>query len=182
MLETMIFVLGLTAVWTLPTVWLGESEYEAINLEETILIPMFLFLSKPDIMLSVILASALTSIILNRPWYKFLFNATQLSIAALIGSLFATSLGGAIVGAFVYNGLTAFFVWSLFTFVLKTSWKFDPLFRGVFIVTAAISGAFMTTRLDMFPVIASIALLIQLSYSHIYSLEKERIPALSSVE
>ena len=121
MLETLIFALVLTAVLTLPTVWLGDVEYEAINLEETILIPMFLFLSKTDLVLSIVLASALTSIFLDRPWYKFAFNAVQLSIAALIGSLFATSLNGAIVGALIYSSLTAFFVWSLFIFILKAS-------------------------------------------------------------
>lgn len=176
----LIFTVGLATLWVIPAVWFGHNNFEAIHLEEAFLIPMFMMLSSINIIFCIIMAQIITSLFLKRPWYKFLFNTAQLSLAAYIGSLFGTSLTGAAIGALSFSVLTAFFVWSLFKFVLKTHWEDNIAFRFIVIGTSLLSGVFMASRIDLLPIASSIAIGSQLYYSHLYQ-TKEPVPVLVAV-
>ena len=139
------------------------------------MIPMFMMLSPLNVVLSLSLALCVSHIILKRMWYKLLFNIGQMSLAAFVGSLFGHSLNGAILGAATYYILTAFFIWTLFTFVLHAPWEKNFSLRFIMMSTSILMGIFMATNLALFPLIATLAMVAQFMYYQLYQGEPSQI-------
>lgn len=156
MQEIILFATGIVAVQSLPVFMSHGDNREAIQIEEAFMISMFMLLSTLAMVSAISLAVLIYSTILQREWYKILFNLVNSGVAIAIATISAQAIGGlngAVVGAILYTVLTAVGLAILFKF-LHSNFNLDLPFRSVMLGTAILLGIAMFSSPALMPLVA----------------------------
>ena len=164
--EIILFVAGIVAVQIIPISFFHGDLLEQIQTEEAFMISMFMLLSTLSLVYAMGLATILSNLMLKRPWYKLVFNLINSTIAVILASVtahFIGGLNGAAIGAILYTVLTATGVFLLFRY-MHTRLLLDIPFRTIILGTSLLLGLAMYTNLAIMPIIAMIAVGMQMWY------------------